>query len=112
MGECQQDMMCRVQIIDAQKSRLKRELETLQVRLRKAAAEKERANTLECQLRPDLADMAAEQDAISRRDQQHAQQLQQQVSDLGGKLRRAACPNAGVDRSQAGKENQHVEVSK
>ncbi|CAL5228113.1 g11189 [Coccomyxa viridis] len=98
-----------LQIIDAQKARLKRELETLHVSLRTAAAEKERADTLACQLRADLADMAAEQDAISRRDQQHAQQLQQQVSDLEGKLRRAACPNAGVDRSQAGKENQNVE---
>ena len=103
--------MCGAQIIDAQKARLKRELETLHISLRKTAAEKERANTLACQLRADLADVTAEEDARLRGDQQHAQKLQQQVSDLEGKLRRATCPDAGMDCSQTGKENQRVEVS-
>ncbi len=104
-------MSCGAQIIDAQKARLKRELETLQVSLRKVAAEKERADTLACQLRADMADTASEQNAVARRDQQLLQQLRQQISDLEGRLRHAACLEAGPDRPLAGKENQVVEVS-
>ena len=104
-------MSCGAQIIDAQKARLKRELETLQVSLRKVAAEKERADTLACQLRADLADTAVERDAVARRDQQLLQQLRQQVSDLERRLQHAARLGAGPDHPQAGKENQGVEVS-
>ena len=106
---CSRDV-CLVQIIDAQKARLKRELETLQGSLRKAAAEKERAETEASQLRADLADMSAEQDTIMRRDQQRAQ-LRQQTHALEAKLQHAACPGAAAGHSQAGKENQRLEVS-
>ena len=100
-----------MQIIDAQKARLRREHETLQVSLRKAAAEKERADTVACQLRADLADMSAEQDAALSRNHHRAQQLQQQISDLEGRLQRATCPDAGVDCVEARKENLAVEVA-
>ena len=101
--------VCLVQIIDAQKARLKRELETLQISLRKAAAEKERAETEACQLRADLADTSAQRDASIRRDQQRAQQ---QIADLERKLQHASCPGARPGKSLAGKENQAGELSR
>ena len=101
--------VCLVQIIDAQKARLKRELETLQISLRKAAAEKERAETEACQLRADLADTSAQRDASIRRDQQLAQH---QIDDLERRLQHATCPDAGTGQSLAGKENQYGEVSR
>lgn len=103
--------MRRVQITNAQKARLKREQETLQVSLCKAAAERERADTVAYQLRADLADMSAERDATLSRDQHRAQQLQQQITDLERRLQRATCPDAGVDRFEASKENLVAEVT-
>lgn len=103
--------MCWAQIIDAQKARQRRELETLQVSLRKTSAEKERANTVVCQLRADLADMSAERDATTLQDQQHAEQQRQRICDLEGELQHAVCSHAGANQPQTGKENQYAEVS-
>ena len=83
---------CALQIIDAQKARLKRELETLQTRLDAALAGKERADTLVCQLRADLADMSAEREASMAEQEQRAQQLQQRVAELTAQLESAARP--------------------
>ena len=83
---------CALQIIDAQKARLKRELETLQTRLDAAVAGKERAGTLVCQLRADLADMSAERDASADKQEQRAHQLQQRVAELETQLESAARP--------------------
>ena len=92
-----------LQIIDAQKARLKRELETLQTRLDAAVAGKERADTLVCQLRADLADMSAEHDASMAEQEQRALQLQQRVAKLTAQLESAALPeDEGVfDMDQA-----------
>ena len=81
---------CALQIIDAQKARLKRKLETLQTRLDAAVAAKERADTLVCQLRADLADMSAEREASTADQEQRAQQLQQRVAELTAQLESAA----------------------
>jgi len=100
-----------MQIIDAQKARLKRELETLQGRLHDAAAAKEQADTLACQLRADLADAWAERDTSARQHERSMQQLQKQIADLESQLQRATCPATVLEPSNGGKENHSLQVS-
>lgn len=102
---------CALQIIDAQKARLKRELETLQTRLDAAVAGKERAGTLVCQLRADLADMSAEWDASAAEQEQRAQQLQQRVAELEAQLESAASPeDEGVFHMEPDASIEEVQV--
>ena len=100
-----------MQIIDAQKARLKRELETLQGRLHNAAAAKERADTLACQLRADLADAWAERDASVRQHERSMQQMQKQIADLESQRQHETRPATVAQPSKGGKENHDFQVS-
>lgn len=99
-----------MQIIDAQKVRLKRKLAGLEARLQEALARSERAETVTCQLRADLADMSAERDACACELAQRTQQLQEQVADLEDRLACVTSRNAEPGQSQALKDDQVVEV--
>ena len=99
------------QIIDAQKARLKRELQALQGRLHDAAAAKEQADTLACQLRADLTDTWAERDAGVRQHERSMQHLQKQVADLESQLQHATRPANVLEPSKGGKENHRFQVS-
>ena len=94
-----------VQIIDAQKARLKRELKALEGRVQEAAAGKAQAETLSRQRHDaDMADASAGQPTIDARHKQRTDYLQCQVDDTGRQ------PEEAAEHAQLSAEGQENEV--
>ena len=94
-----------VQIIDAQKARLKRELKAFEGRARDATAEKAPAETLVCQMHAaGMADASPEQRGIAMRHEQHTEHLHHQVHKLDHQ------PETAAEHAQASAEGQENEV--
>ena len=99
------ELACAVQIIDAQKARLKRELKALEGRAQEAAAGKAQAETLPHHMHDaDVADASAEQHTIAARHEQHTECLQHQSDDTDLQ------PEEAAEHARRSAERQENEV--